>query len=173
MKTKKVLAFGVFTALAISAGSAYAGAGANVNACVYFATKPAAALTVSVTVAGSGTHCMNNTGNNASFTVTSAGLTCGSVGYVESKSSSSKGDLCATDSSNWPLSYAIANTAFSGATQTGWNAGSQNNSMNLNNQSAGTQVCGSQALCTSSSWTWNAGTQGPLFIIFQPGYVAK
>lgn len=171
MKAKKVLALaGVFASAALSSQLAHAGAGAQVNACVYFATKPATTLTVSVTPNGSGTHCMNDTGSSTTFQVNTAGVTCGSVGYVEAKASSTKGDLCATDKSRWPLSYSIAGTAFSGQTQTQWNTGTQNNSMDLNDQPAGTNVCGGKALCPSTSWTWNAGSQGPLYIIFQPGF---
>ncbi len=174
MKANKIFsAVGVFTVVTLSAGMAHAGAGANVNACVYFATKPATTLTVTVTPGGSGTHCMNNTGSAATINVSSAGVSCSSVGYVEAKASSTKGDLCATDKSKWPLSYSIANTAYSGQTQTQWNTGTSNNSMDLNNQPAGTNVCGANTLCPSTTWTWNAGSQGPLYIIFQPGYTGK
>jgi hypothetical protein len=150
------------------AGSAYAGAGANVNACINLPTKPAKPMTVSVTAGGAGTHCMNDSGNNASFTVSSAGVTCTAVGYVEAKASSTKGDLCATDSSNWPLAYSIINTSFSGGTQSGWSGGGSRNSIDLQSQSKGTVVCGSDSVCNSTSWNWDHGTQGPLYIIFQP-----
>jgi hypothetical protein len=170
---KGFLLAALLSVVALSAGMAHAGAGANVNACVYFATKPATALTVNVTPGGSGTHCMNDTGKATTITVTSAGVTCSSVGYVEAKASSTKGDLCATDKSKWPLSYSIPGTAYSGGTQSQWNTGTQNNSMDLDNQPAGTNVCGQGALCPSTSWTWNAGSQGPLYIIFQPGYTGK
>lgn len=171
MKTnKKLLLVSMFSVVTLSTGIAHAGAGANVNACVYFATKPATALTVTVTPGGSGTHCMHETGKATTISVINAGVTCSSVGYVESKASSTKGDLCATDDSKWPLSYSISNTAYSGGTQTKWSSGTQNNTMYLDSQSAGTNVCGQGSLCTATSWTWNAGSQGPLYIIFQPGY---
>lgn len=150
------------------AASAYAGAGANVNACVSLPTKPAQAMTVSVTAGGAGTHCMNDKGNSTSFTVNSAGVTCAAVGYVEAKASSTKGDTCATESSNWPLSYSIVNTAFSGATQSGWSGAGTRNSIDLENQSKDTVVCGSSSLCNATSWNWDHGSQGPLYIIFQP-----
>lgn len=170
---KSLLSASVFGVAALSAGMAHAGAGANVNACVYFPTKPATALVVNVTPGGSGTHCMHDTGNAATINVTSAGITCAPVGYVESKASSTKGDLCATDKSNWPLSYTITGTSYSGGTQTQWHSGTQNNSIDLISQPAGTNVCGLGALCPSTTWTWNAGSQGPLYIIFQPGYTGK
>jgi hypothetical protein len=174
MKARKPFAaVGVFAVAALSASPAYAGAGANVSACVYFATKPSTQLVVSITPAGSGTHCMNDTGSATSITVTGPGVSCASVGYVEAKASSTKGDLCATQSSNWPLAYSIAGTAYSGQTQTEWHTGTSNNSIDLQNQPAGTSVCGNSTLCPATSWTWNAGTQGPLYIIFQPGYSGK
>jgi hypothetical protein len=158
----------VLAIAAMAAGSAHAGAGANVNACVSLPTKPMQPMTVSVTAGGAGTHCMNDKGSNTSFTVNSAGVTCASVGYVEAKASSTKGDTCATDSSNWPLSYTISNTAFSGATQSGWSGAGTRNSVNLENPSKDTVVCGSNSLCNATSWNWDHGTQGPLYIIFQP-----
>lgn len=174
MNAKKLLAvFGIFFIVALSAGVAHAGAGATVYACVNFATKPAKPLVVNVTPGGSGTHCMYDTGNNTTFTVTEAGVSCSSVGYVEAKASSTKGDFCATEKSRWPLAYSITDTSFSGQTQTQWNTGTSNNSIDLNDPPAGTIVCGSNAVCTSTSWTWNAGSQGPLYIIFQPGYTGK
>ncbi|MCS4510459.1 hypothetical protein [Xylophilus ampelinus] len=164
---------GVLLTATLTAGMAHAGAGANVNACVYLTSKPSVPMTVNVTPGGSGTHCMHEKGHSATLTVSNAGVTCVSVGYVEAKASSSGGDLCATDKSKWPLSYAITGTAFSGSTQTQWHTGTRNNSIDLHSPSPGTNVCGQSSLCTSTSWTWNAGTQGPLYIIFQPGYNAK
>lgn len=150
------------------AGSAYAGAGANVNACINLPTKPAKPMTVTVTAGGAGTHCMNDQGNNTTFTVSNAGVTCSAVGYVEAKASSTKGDTCATDSSNWPLAYKIANSGFSGGTQSQWSGAGTRNSIELQNQSKDTVVCGSDTVCSSTSWNWDHGTQGPLYIIFQP-----
>lgn len=150
------------------AGAAHAGAGATVNACINLPTKPIQPLTVVVTPGGAGTHCMNNTGSGTSFKVTDAGVTCASVGYVEAKASSTKGDTCATDSSNWPLSYSIQNTSFSGATQSQWSGAGTRNSISLQSASKNTNVCGSSVVCNATSWDWDHGTQGPLFIIFQP-----
>jgi len=158
----------VMAAGALFAGPASAGAGANVNACINLPTKPAQPMYVQVTAGGAGTHCMNDAGKNTSFQVSSAGVTCATVGYVEAKASSTKGDTCATDSSNWPLSYKINNTAFSGTTQSGWSGAGTRNSINLENPSKDTVVCGSDSLCNATSWNWNHGTQGPLYIIFQP-----
>lgn len=172
MKANKISSL-VFSVMALSAGMAHAGAGAIVNACVYFATKPATPLTVNVTPGGAGTHCMDDTGKAATITVTNAGLSCASVGYVEDQAS---GNLCSMGKSMWPLSYTVQGTAYSGTTQTQWHTGHHgfhSNSIELVDQSAGTNVCGQEALCSSTSWTWDAGTQGPLYIVFQPGYTGK
>jgi hypothetical protein len=147
----------------------FAGAGANVNACIFLPTKPITPLSVNFTAGGSIDHCMNNTGNNVSFTASQAGVTCGSVGYVEGKSSSSGGDTCATDDSIWVLSYSVASTSYSGSTQSTWSHPFLgDNHINLQQYSKGTVVCANANLCTSTSQVWDSGTQGPLYIIFQP-----
>lgn len=148
--------------------TAMAGAGANVNACIYLPTAPMAPLKATVTAGGSGTHCMNDKGNSTTINVTQAGLTCGSVGYVEAKASSTKGDTCATDTSTWPVAYTIGGTAYSGATQSDWSGAGTRNSITLQNQTRGTAVCNSQNLCSGTSATWDHGTQGPVYVIFQP-----
>ena len=148
--------------------SAMAGAGANVYACIYLPTAPIKPLVASVTAGGSGTHCMNESGNNTTINVTQAGLNCSSVGYVEAKASSTKGDTCATDTSTGPLGYSSTGTSYSGSTQSQWSGAGTTNSVNLNNPSPGTSVCNSQNLCAGQSATWNKGTQGPLYFIFQP-----
>jgi hypothetical protein len=148
--------------------ASFAGAGANVYACIYLPTAPIAPMVANVTAGGSGTHCMNDTGNNTTINVTSVGLNCSSVGYVEAKASSTKGDTCATDSSTWPLSYNISGTAYSGSTQSTWSGAGTRNSVELNNPSQNTSVCNAQSLCTGTSATWNHGTQGPLYFVFQP-----
>lgn len=149
--------------------AAHAGAGANIQACIYLPVAPIAPLQVSFTAGGSIDHCMNNTGKNGSLTASAAGVTCTSVGYVEGKSSSSGGDTCATETSVWLLSYKVANTAYTGSTQSTWSHPLfQSNHMTLRDFSSGTVVCGNSDLCKSTSQEWPSGTQGPLYIIFQP-----
>lgn len=152
---------------------AHAGAGARVLACIYLAVAPIATETVTFTAGGSDTHCMNDTGNNTTFSLTAAGVTCGSVGYVESKSSSSGGDTCATDQSIWSLSYSIsaANgpTGSTGSVKTEWwHPDLGDNHIAFLTQSTGTVVCGAQNLCTSTELEWDGGTTGPIYIIFNP-----
>lgn len=175
-KTASIWRARIYCSLALALippGMAHAGAGANVYACVYLPVAPAAPMQAGMTPGGAGTHCMNDVGKATSFTVTNAGVTCGSIGYVEEKGSSTKGDTCATDTSSWPLSYTLTQggtpTPYSGATNSEWaRPGLRSNTMSLKNYSKGTVVCGSQALCTATSWEWDGGTQGPLYIIFQP-----
>jgi hypothetical protein len=147
---------------------AMAGAGAMVNACIYLPTAPITPMQANISAGGSGTHCMNDKGNGTTINVTQAGLTCGSVGYVEAKASSTKGDTCATDTSTWPVAYTIGGTAYSGSTQSDWSGAGTRNSITLQNQSGGTAVCNSQNLCSGTSATWDHGTQGPVYVIFQP-----
>ncbi|HLF09919.1 MAG TPA: hypothetical protein VJA26_01800 [Gammaproteobacteria bacterium] len=167
-KRKPVIAAILCLCVLVPAAS-YAGAGANMNACIYLPVAPITPMSVSFVAGGSIDHCMNNTGNNASLTVSTAGVSCASVGYVEGKSSSSGGDTCATDTSVWLLSYSILNTAYSGSTQSTWSHPFlSDNHIRLQASSNGTSVCSNSSLCTSTSQTWNSGTQGPLYIIFQP-----
>jgi len=147
---------------------AFAGAGANVYACVYMPTTPSKPFAANVTVGGSGTHCMNDAGNNTTIQVSQSGLSCSAVGYVEEKGSSTKGDTCATDTSTWPIGYSVSGQPYSGSTQTTWAGSGTSNSINLKNPSPGTVVCNAKNLCAAQNATWDKGTQGPLYIIFQP-----
>ncbi|HEX3553888.1 MAG TPA: hypothetical protein VIA62_11735 [Thermoanaerobaculia bacterium] len=148
---------------------AHAGPGAVIYGCVYVPTAQSSALTVNFTTLGN--HCMNSIGSNASMSVSAAGVTCVSVGYVEAQASTTWGNTCGSDDSLWTLSYNVPNTGFSGSALTDWPKnflGIGHNSLSLQNQSPNTMICGSQSLCTSTSITWDAGSSGPLYIIFQP-----
>ncbi len=152
----------------LMAQSAHAGAGANMNVCINLATKPPTPMSVSISVAGSGTHCMNDTGQSGSFSAGAVGLNCASVGYVEEKGSSTKGDTCATDTSTWPVSYSITGQSFSGSAQVHMSRGTTANQVNITGQSPNTVICNSAAVCVNTSTSWDHDTQGPLYIIFQP-----
>ncbi|KAK1729744.1 uncharacterized protein BDZ83DRAFT_647674 [Colletotrichum acutatum] len=132
-------------------GQTTAGAGATVYACVYFATKPTTPIQMNFSVENAQTHCMNNQGNDVSMTITSAPVTCVSVGYVEQKSSSSGGDTCATDKSYWALSYTSPNTGYSGSMLSRWSG----HDMSLSSASGKTQFCGSSAPCGQTEVTWS------------------
>lgn len=156
---------------------AHAGPGAIIYGCTYFGAAPPSPLTVNFMVGFSSVHCMNSTGSDASMTVSSAGITCVSVGYVESKSSTTIfQDTCGSDDSVWTLAYSVPNTAFSGSATTDWPKkilGVGSNSLELEDQFPGTMVCGGDSngntsLCNATSITWDSGSQGPVYIIFQP-----
>jgi len=171
MKAKTILLGLCCPAIMLFTSSlAFAGAGANIYACIYMATTPQPSMVANVTAGGSGTHCMNSVGKSTTIKVSSAGLNCSSVGYVEEKASSTKGDTCATDRSYWPLSYTI-NGRYSGHTQAQiWAGfGSPTGKIELQQSSQKTSVCNTQSLCTTTSTSWNFQTKvEPLYIIFQP-----
>lgn len=168
----------IFTVLFSS--SIYAGAGAVVEVCIHLTTpiQPPPNLTpkerqnwegykVTLTPGTSTTsHCMNDYGSSSTFYLKEQGITCGSVGYVESKASSSKGDLCATDKSTWPIAYSYENGTFSGSITTQWNTG---NHIKKTSGTSNTYICLSKTNCDSTSQTWSDGTQGPLYVVFNPG----
>jgi hypothetical protein len=148
---------------------ALAGPGADVNACVYFAVAPNPPVTVNFTAGGGLDHCIISAGQNTHFTASRAGITCGPVGYIEAKESSSGGDTCATADRTWSLAYSIPGTSYSGSTLSSWtHKALGSNHMSLVDASPGTNVCGEQAQCTTTTVEWSGGTQGPLFIIFSP-----
>jgi hypothetical protein len=166
----RVLKYIVIGASLILSTSAKAGAGANINACVYLATDPATPIKFTFKAGGSADHCMNAPGQDVAFSVSKAGVTCGSVGYVEEKGSSSGGDICATDTSTWVLSYSTDQGGYSGSVQAHMSHPLfHSNHISIDNESKGTYICSTANLCNSTSLEWDSGTQGPLYMIFQPG----
>jgi len=148
---------------------AFAGAGANVNACIYLPVKPVQPLSVTFSPGGPGTHCMDKTGKTGTVSVTNAGVTCASVGYVESKGSSTGGDTCATDTSYWQLGYAAKGTSMTGSLNSSWSLPLfGDNHAKIESASKGTVVCNTQNLCTTQSVQWDSGTSGPIYFIFSP-----
>ena len=144
-----------------------ADAGADVNACVYLPTAPIQPLTVNFTAGGASDHCMNHTGNNVSFVASAAGITCGSVGFVQEKNGDNHGKTCFGSKSNWVLSYVIANTAYSGATNAHFNYDFSHYHVYLS-AAKWSEVCANATLCGSTSQKWDSGTKGPLYMIFKP-----
>ncbi len=137
---------------------AYAGKGANTYGCVNLSVKPQSP--VSFTFTPVSTNCMNDTGSAVTFSASTAGVTCGSIGYVEAKGSG----WCAFESSTWNLSYAAPGTSWSGSTQSTWATGS---GITLSSFSPKTSVNTSPSAGTATSVDWN--NQGPIYIIFTPG----
>ncbi|KAG4423888.1 hypothetical protein IFR04_003033 [Cadophora malorum] len=148
-------------------GGTHAGAAANVNGCVWYATKPITSFNVTFTVPTSVKQCMYETGNNAVALVTDAGLTCASVGHVSGKSSSSGGDTCATADSRWGISYNAGPK--SGTTYSTWSAPIfSSNHVDLYDQSTGTDICGSAAKCNADSIKISSSGDDNIWIIFDP-----
>lgn len=102
---------------------------------------------------------MYYTGSSGSVNVTAAGITCVSLGYIESKASSSDGDLCATDNSIWSVSY--TGGGFSQALRTQWSVG---NEAQITSNSPQASLCDQQALCTDNYVSWAKDSQGPLYV---------
>ncbi|KFY45961.1 hypothetical protein V494_00692 [Pseudogymnoascus sp. VKM F-4513 (FW-928)] len=144
-----------------------AGAGANVNGCVYYASRPPRPIKVTFDVPTSVVHCMYDKGSNATTQVENAGYTCASVGHVSGKSSSSGGDLCATDDSRWGMSYTAGPK--SGTTYSTWHApviGSDH--IDLYGRDALTRICGSASKCDYDTIKISSGGQDSVYIIFDP-----
>jgi hypothetical protein len=106
---------------------------------------------------------MNNGGNNASLTVSQAGVSFVSVGYVESKVS---GCQCVSASSLWTLSYNVPGVGYSGSAQTQWYCPAEYNEISLNNAPSTVSINTLPALGTATSQQWH-GT-GTIYIVFQP-----
>ena len=163
-------------ALLAHGSAAWAGAGANTQVCLSLLTNPSPAYTASVTPGNSNnSQCMNDRGQAATINVTNAGLNCASVGYIEAKSSSTKGDVCATSSSYWQVSYSTPSGSggggASGSAQVNLstsNTGGSNNA-SLTNQQTSTEMCASQGTCSGTSVSWPSGNAGQLYVIFTPG----
>jgi len=161
-----------FVALAVLAASngVMAGAGARVNACVNYQTPPIQPFTVNFTPVNSQTKCMNSNGSPTSVTVTSSGLTCGSIGYVESKTSSSGGDFCATADHRWFLTYTTSGGATNqtGTLKSEWYYSLlSDNKIELDIYPENTQLCGSKSMCHNTRLKWYSGV-GTAYFIFQP-----
>lgn len=136
------------------------GAAANVSACIYLPTKPLVPLTFSfVPSIGS---CMTDGGQNATLTVSTAGISTVSIGYVESKVS---GCTCLSAASVWTLSYNVVGQPYSGSVSSNWNCPPEWNSMTLNN--SGTTSVNTSAAKSSDVYQQWHGT-GDLYIIFSP-----
>ena len=95
------------------------------------------------------------------------GLTCGEPQYIESKASSSGGDLCATDRSLWTLSYtrgSWCNENGSVTASLGSGLFSETNWMELVDYQEGTSLCTTQDDCGDVKQTWPTGTAPELFV---------
>ena len=140
------------------------------NACVYLAVTPASPITVNFKAGGSADHCMNKKGHVVSFSASTDGVTCGAVGHDEEKGSSTGNDLCATDTSTWVLSYSSEQRGYSGSVEAQLSHPLfSSNHIKIGNQSPDTHICSTKNLCNPTKISWDSGTQGPLYMIFEPG----
>ena len=120
------------------------------TACVYYDTPPVNNFTVFFKAGASTDHCMNDRGQDNQTLVYRRGLSCAKLDYVELKGSSTGGDTCATDKSWWGTSY--NGNGQSGSTNSRWYNGG---SIQLYDQSPGTNVCGQEALCSATGQQWD------------------
>jgi hypothetical protein len=130
--------------------------GTNMQACYYTATTPITPILVSFTVAE--VQCMDDIGNDASLVVTSSGVSCVDVGYVEGKGYDTGGDNCVVNDSVWSLAYNTNGTGESGSTQAVLTYHVfTSDTYTLQNQVAGTDACGQAALCNATTYSWASG----------------
>lgn len=167
MIVKNVMSFTVICFALTNPELLYAGAGAQINACIYLPTKPVIPLDVNFKIGS--THCMNSNGHDTTLKVTNAGVSCASIGYVEGKSSSSGGDLCATGAHHWNLGYAVTSQSYSGNADISFDHPFlSSNYATFNSSSSGTGLCSSDTKCIDNSQQWDSGTVGNLYIIYNP-----
>ncbi len=140
---------------------AVAGPGANMNACIHYPVRPIKPLVVEFKRGN--WQSMNESGQDSSMNVSEAGLTCTSVGYVEAAR------FLNPQASRWEIGYTIIDSPKSGSTNTNWKGVlPMANKLELLSASPGTALCLSAHLCNVQYQEWASGTQGPLYIIFQP-----
>lgn len=109
---------------------------------------------------------MDHSGSSGSFLVTTGGVTCYSIGYVENKPYDSGFDNCVVRDSLWGVSYKT-NTSQTGSTSSYWSAdykGRTECEMELRGQSSGTYVCGSAAQCSTTTYTWGYDTTPTYYV---------
>jgi len=138
--------------------------GAQVYGCIFMRYSPAQPFVAKFIHGGQKIHCMIHGGYDNSVRVTRSGVTCADIQYVESKASSSGGDLCATDTSYWGLSYSTSGSepVYSGDMISRWQTG--NSADFVGTFSKGTRFCKNQTYCEYTWVDWPSGTQGPLYV---------
>ena len=138
------------------------------NACLWLKDGPAEPFEVTFKAGSDQDHCMYQRGQDATFNVSHSGITCAPVGYVEGKSSSSGGDTCWSDYSNWGLSYTGGNYsgfAFAHWTTSGFGS---NSGYELQDNSQGTKVCMGQGLCSRTTQYWSTSDTPQLYVSHIP-----
>lgn len=139
-------------------------AGAVINACLLMDFNPSEGFTVKFSGGSDHDQCMNTKARYSTVEAFSDGLTCGHLGYIESKASSSGGDLCATDRSLWSLSYKRGSTNGSVTASLGSGLFSETNWMELVEYEDGMNLCTTQDGCGEVRQTWPTGTSPGLYV---------
>ncbi|KAI9157982.1 tRNA3(Ser)-specific nuclease WapA [Paramyrothecium foliicola] len=139
-----------------SIGGAFAAKGkAEVFGCVHLGTQPKP-FTVNITPGSSIDQCMAQSGNSVSMEVTTAGVTCKSIGMVEVE--------CFWSGSYWSLSYEVpGHSGWSGSTYSRWQTGPFSSDIQLKDFSPGTVVCPSKALCPVTYQNWPNNNNAKLY----------
>jgi hypothetical protein len=124
---------------------------ATIYACVDYHVKPAKPFEVSFTAGGSGyDQCMKRTGTSTTATVKSKGLTCASLGEVESDNEG----WCYWKKSYWAASYSA--NGIVGSMGSRWQDETEENSwITLQDSSPHTNVCMSKAHCGYTKLRWD------------------
>ncbi|PCH99222.1 MAG: hypothetical protein COB76_06150 [Alphaproteobacteria bacterium] len=164
MKYIPIIAAMAALSAAMISTPASAGKGAVTHACIFMAQPPRDAITgkhvpTIFKFTTEASQAMNDSGKNATLTVTSAGVTCVSVGYVEGNASMFRGRP------EWVLSYSGTGngTVFSGSVSAAWEAGT---GVTIFNGVESASVNISPTVSTNRSINFNG--QGPVYFVFKP-----
>lgn len=171
--TKSGLCGLAFLLAAISGATADDGAAATVSACLFLPLAPQKPVSFRFIAGGPDDQCMYDTGKDAKGVADKEGLTCVDIGTVMSKSVSSGGDFCLTADSIWTLAYIADNVRNpNGSTKSQWsNPLFGDNSVELEDQSRGTSLCGSEKVCSQTEQEWSERDVPNIFIIFEPNTI--
>ena len=139
---------------------------------VYYANQPSNPVNVAIQVGDSGTQCMDDVGNDVSFTMTNSGTSCYYMGYVVDKPYDTGGDNCAVVDSLWAVAYETS-TDESGSTSSSWTADHEYDcGMMLRDQSPNTTICdnnNSLPPCAKTKQDWSYDTT-PTYYVHRPSY---
>ena len=110
---------------------------------------------------------MRSIGSAVDVTVASSGLTCGYIGNVESKTSSTGGDFCGTSQHYWHISYKISDER-SGTMKSNWyRSWVSDDEISLESYPPGSKLCGSEHMCETIHVGWESGV-GNAYVSYAP-----
>lgn len=158
-----------FLAAFLVSFSAHANSVADLSACVNLSKNPAQAVTFNFTSLGK--QCMKEIGNkNITMTVTKPGISCVSLGKIES----TKFGKCLFKKSrlslNFDSKYQNGEAApYAGSTEIIWQDNFRNDALYLINRSAGISACTIDKECFETAQEWKG--VGNISIVFPAGMV--